>query len=219
MARGRDSRPRCGWALVVALTAASAFAEIRVADDTGAIVALAAPARRIVTLAPHATELVYAAGAGAAIVGVVKGSDFPPAALALPVIGDATSLDVERIVALAPDLIVTWPWTTPAQVAWFRTRGLAVFEADARSVDAIADAVERIGALAGTNVAARSAAATLRARIAQLTRERASEPPLRVFYQLSDVPLFTLGGAHLVSQAIAQCGGQNVFSALTRHRR
>ena len=114
---------RRSW-LLLAFTAHLATpvsADIRVVDDTGAGVTLSAPARRIITLAPHATELV-------------KGSDYPPDAGRIPVIGDVTALDLERIALLAPDLIVTWPWTTPTQVAWLRARGVAVFEADARSV-------------------------------------------------------------------------------------
>jgi iron complex transport system substrate-binding protein len=215
-ARRSITRVRGPWCLVVALAwiAAPAVAEIRVVDDSGASVTLAAPARRIVTLAPHATELAYAAGAGSAIVGVVKGSDFPPAARLLPVIGDATALDLERIVMLAPDLIVTWPWTTPAQVGWLRARGIAVFEADPRSAGGIADDVERIGALSGTSPHARASASALRAKLAALKRAQVDEPALRVFYQVSDVPLFTLGGQHLVNEAISQCGGRNVFAAL-----
>ena len=207
---------RRSW-LLLAFTAHLATpvsADIRVVDDTGAGVTLSAPARRIITLAPHATELVYAAGAGAKIVGTVKGSDYPPDAGRIPVIGDVTALDLERIALLAPDLIVTWPWTTPTQVAWLRAHGVAVFEADARSVEAIAADVERIGVLAGTAMAAAPVAATLRTRIAQLAHAHANLPPLRVFYQVSDVPLFTLGGHHLVSQAIAQCGGGNIFASL-----
>lgn len=203
-------------AIVTALLAAPSFASaIRVVDDVGSEVTLAAPARRIVTLAPHATELVFAAGAGASIVGVVKGSDFPDAARALPVVGDAAALDLERIVALAPDLIVTWPWTVPAQVGWLRQRGIAVFDANARSIGAIADDLERIGELAGTAATARPAAGALRARTAQLARAHEGRPPLRVFYQVADEPLFTLGGHHLVTRAIEQCGGRNVFAALT----
>ena len=196
------------------LVAMPAHAAVRVVDDTGASVALAAPATRIITLAPHAAELVYAAGAGASVVGVMKGSDYPPAVAELPVIGDVAALDLEKIVMLAPDLIVTWPWTTPAQVGGLRERGVAIFEADARTIGGIADDVERIGALAGTQAQASTAATALRARIARLTL-RAVGSPLRVFYQLSDVPLFTLGGHHLVSQAITACGGQNVFGALS----
>ena len=199
-------------ALLVAMPARAA---VRVVDDTGATVAPAAPATRIITLAPHAAELVYAAGAGARVVGVMKGSDYPPAVAELPVIGDVAALDLEKIVMLAPDLIVTWPWTTPAQVAWLRARGVAVFEADAHTIDGIATDIERIGALSGTDAAARAAAMQFRTRVAQLARDGRDGVPLRVFYQLSGVPLFTLGGRHLVSQAIARCGGENVFAGLT----
>ena len=197
------------------LVAMPVHAAVRVVDDTGASVALAAPARRIITLAPHAAELVYAAGAGARVVGVMKGSDYPPAVAELPVIGDVAALDLEKIVMLAPDLIVTWPWTTPAQVAWLRARGVAVFEADAHTIDGIATDIERIGALSGTDAAARAAALQFRTRVAQLARDGRDGAPLRVFYQVSGVPMFTLGGRHLVSQAIARCGGENVFAGLT----
>ena len=169
----------CAVVGLAALVAAPAVAQIRVIDDTGASVVLAAPARRIVTLAPHATELVYAAGAGASIVGVSKGSAYPPAARSAGVQG------VVRVLV------------------------------DARSLAGIADDVERIGALAGTEAEATSVVRSLRERIARLDAAHAKAPPLRVFYQLSDVPLFTLGGHHLISQAIAHCGGRNVFAGLS----
>jgi iron complex transport system substrate-binding protein len=210
---GRATVLACVAAIALALAASSARAVVSAVDDTGATVTIAAPARRIVTLAPHAAELVHAAGASAQIVGVVKGTDYPPAVGALPVVGDAAALDLERIVALAPDLIVTWPWTMPAQVAGLRARGFAVFEADPHAIDGIATDVERIGVLAGTPTAAAAAARELRSRIARASRGNAG-PPLRVFYQVSDLPLFTLGGRHLVSQAIARCGGANVFGDL-----
>jgi iron complex transport system substrate-binding protein len=201
------------WMLALLVAAGASAQGYRVIDDTGAAVALAQPARRIVTLAPHAAELVFAAGAGERIVGVIKGTDHPDAARTLPVIGDVAALDLERIVALAPDLVVTWPWTMPAQVAGLRARGFAVFEADPHAIDGIATDVERIGVLAGTPTAAAAAARELRSRIARASRGNAA-PPLRVFYQVSDLPLFTLGGRHLVSQAIARCGGANVFGDL-----
>ena len=200
--------------LCALLVAMPARAAVRVVDDTGATVALAAPAARIITLAPHAAELVYAAGAGARVVGVMKGSDYPPAAARLPVIGDVAALDLEKIVMLAPDLIVTWPWTTPAQVAWLRARGVAVFEADAHTIDGIAADIERIGTLSGTDAAARAAAMQFRTRVARLAHDGRDGVPVRVFYQLSGAPLFTLGGRHLVSQAIERCGGENVFAGL-----
>ncbi len=201
--------------MLAMLVAAPVRAAISVVDDTGANVRLATPATRIVTLAPHAAELVYAAGAGARIVGVIKGTDYPSAAQRLPVVGDVTALDLERTVMLAPDLIVTWPWTTPAQIAWLRARDVAVFEANAPTIDGIATDIERIGMLAGTGATAHDAAAAFRERVAQLARESRDGPRLRVFYQVSGAPLFTLGGKHLVSEAIARCGGRNVFAAMT----
>jgi iron complex transport system substrate-binding protein len=202
-------------ALLALPGALPAHAVVSAVDDTGATVTLNAAARRIVTLAPHAAELVHAAGAGERIVGVVKGTDYPPAVAWLPVVGDAAALDLERIVALAPDLIVTWPWTTPAQVARLRERGIAVFEADPHAIDGIPTDVERIGVLAGTPAAAAAAARELRTRIAKASSHVNAGAPLRVFYQVSDLPVYTLGGRHLVSQAIARCGGANVFGDLS----
>jgi iron complex transport system substrate-binding protein len=194
--------------------AAVARAEIRVVDDTGAVVVLAAPARRIVSLAPHATELLFAAGAGGQVVGVLKGSDAPPAANALPVIGDVYALDLERIVTLAPDLVVTWPYTTAPQVAALRGRGVAVFSSDPRTIDAIAQDVERLGELAGTAPVAQRAAADFRTRLAGLGAAAKGKPVLRVFYEIWDAPLYTIGGPHLITQALALCGGANVFADL-----
>ena len=131
-ARCRTALAR-GCAAIAVSIALPAAAAISVVDDTGATVELSSPARRIVTLAPHAAELVASAGAGGRIVGVIKGTDFPPELVKLPVVGDANVIDLERIVTLAPDLVVTWPWTTPAQVAWLRARGMAVYEADAHA--------------------------------------------------------------------------------------
>ena len=201
-------------ALALALAAAPpAFAEVRAQDDTGADVVLAAPARRIVSLAPHATELLFAAGAGASVVGVVRGSDHPAAARSLRVVGDAHALDLERILALEPDLVVTWPWTTPGQVAKLRTRGIAVFTSDPKTIDGIASSLERLGVLAGTGEAAQAAARTFRAKIDAVRASRNGERP-RVFYEIWHEPLFTVGGHHLISQAIAACGGENVFATL-----
>ena len=200
-------------ALLVAV-APLARSEIRAVDDAGATVVLAAPARRIVSLAPHATEILFAAGAGARIVGVVKGSNHPAQARTLPVIGDVHAIDVERIVALKPDLVVTWPYTTPAQVAKLAARGIAVFTTDPRTIDGIAVDVERLGALAGTAPAAAIAANEFRDAMARATAGAAGREQVRVFYQIWGDPTYTVGGGHLISQAIAACGGANVFASL-----
>lgn len=202
----------CGIALGLTLATAAGAQAIAVVDDAGATVWLAAPARRIVSLAPNATELVYAAGAGAALVGVAASSDFPPAARALPRVGDAFGLDLEQIVALKPDLIVTWPYTVPAQLARLRAQGVAIYTTDPGSVDAIARDIERIGTLAGTTSLAHGAAVHLRTRYVALEARYRDRPKISVFYEVWGTPVVTLGGGHLVSRALEVCGGRNVFA-------
>jgi len=196
-----------GWAL-------AAQAAVEAVDDTGATVALAAPAKRVVSLAPHATELLFAAGAGGRVVGVVDTSDWPPEARALPRVGDARALDLERIFALDPDLVVTWPYTAPAQVERLRSRGIAVFMTDPKTIEGIAVDLDRLGALLGTQTIAHPAAADLRRRLAKVRLDGAGKRPLAVFYEIWPSPLFTIGGAHLITQALAACGGTNVFATL-----
>jgi len=200
-------------AVLVAI-APEARAAIRVLDDTGAEVVLPVPARRIVSLAPHATELLFAAGAGLRIVGVVKGSNHPAEARALPVVGDVHAIDVERIVALKPDLVVTWPYTTPAQVARLAARGVPVFTTDPATIDGIATGIERLGALAGTVPSAAAAARRFRDTVAGAVDGAAARAKVRVFYQIWGDPTYTVGGRHPISQAIAACGGENVFAGL-----
>ncbi len=200
--------------LTMIMAAVAAAAGVSVLDDSGQVVALPAPAQRIVSLAPHATEILFAAGAGRAVVGVTAWSDFPPEANAIPQVGDAIGLDLERIVALAPDLVVTWPWTAPAQVEQLRARGMRIYMIDAKSIGGIADNVERLATLAGTTGQAGPAVAQWRRRLRALEARPVATPPLRVFYQLGDAPMFTIGGPQLITQAIALCGGRNVFAAL-----
>ncbi len=205
-----------GVGILAAMAAAfAAMAEVAVTDDAGQRVVLARPAQRIVSLAPHATELLFAAGAGARVVGVVAHSDWPPEVRRLPGVGDANALDLERIVALVPDLVVAWPYTMPAQLAALRARGATIFVSDPKSIAGIAHDVEALGVLAGTSVTAQPAAAALRARHATLAAKFRGSPSISVFYEVWNEPLQTVGGGHLISEAITLCGGKNIFAALT----
>jgi iron complex transport system substrate-binding protein len=201
--------------IVMTLAAGVAHAAVSVTDDAGNAIVLAAPARRIVSLAPHATELLYAAGAGDRVVGVLATSDWPPEAAAKPKVGDSRALDLERIVALAPDLVVTWPYAAPAQVEALRARGVPVFIADPVTIDGIATDLERLGVLAGTPARAAERAAAFRAQLARLSARSAGAAKVRVFYEIWNAPLYTIGGGHVISEAIRVCGGENVFASLT----
>lgn len=218
MSAGWLRRPRCHRltvALVVVLGCALAQAEIAVTDDSGSRISLKAPARRIVSLAPHTTELLFAAGAGKALVGVSSFSDYPAQAKDIPSVGNSSALDIERIIALRPDLVVGWQSGNPArQLAQLRKLGIPVFESEPRDFDAIATSIERLAILAGTHEQGMQTAKGFRRQLAALTQKYTARPGLRVFYQIWPAPLMTLNDAHLVGQALRICGGQNIFGAL-----
>ena len=201
---------------VVALFAAAApRAAVSVADDEGTTIVLDKPAVRIVSLAPHATELLYAAGAGEQVVGVLSTSDWPPEAKTKTKVGDAHRLDMERILTLAPDLVVSWPYSASAQVAALRARGVPVFVTNPTTIAGIAADIERLGTLAGTLPVASMRARAFRTQLERLSSRRGQSPAVRVFYEIWNEPLYTIGGRHVISEAIRACGGENVFASLT----
>lgn len=203
-----------GFFLAV-LLAAPVRAEVRVADDFGQAVVLAQPAQRIVSLAPHATETLFTAGAGGHIVGTVSYSDFPEAAKKIPRVGGYNNLDLERIVALRPDLVVAWAsGNPPAQVERLRALGMTVYVSEPHAIEDVARNIERLGVLAGTEKTAQRAAAAFRARHERLRARYADRPTVSMFYQIWNRPLMTINGEHLISKVIALCGGTNVFAGL-----
>jgi iron complex transport system substrate-binding protein len=211
--RGALKRFACALAAPMLATAAQA---LQFVDDTGAALALARPAERIVSLAPHVTELLYAAGAGARVVGAVAYSDHPTDAQRVPRVGDTHALDLERIVALRPDLVIAWRSGSPAQqLDVLRALGVPVYWSEPRTLDAIGDAIERFGELAGTDAAARPAAKAWRERLAALRARHRGRPPVDVFHQIWEQPLMTVNGRHLISEVLQACGGRNVFAAMT----
>jgi iron complex transport system substrate-binding protein len=208
-------RPWVAFALVLAFAGASRADPLTVIDGTGRTVSLAAPARRIVSLAPSATELLYAAGAEDRVVAVTDPADWPPEAAHRPRVGDARALDLERIVSLTPDLAVAWPYVAPAQIERLRSLGVPIYRSDPHTPEAIALDIERLGVLAGTADVARPAAARFRSRLVALRQRRHAASTVRVFYEIWHQPLYTIGGAHLISAAIELCGGENVFRELS----
>lgn len=190
----------------------TAPAALRVQDDDGRWVALERPAQRIVSLSPHATELLFAAGAGGRVVATVRYGDFPAAARALPQVGDAQQLDLERIAALKPDLIVVWMHGSAAhQIERLRALQVPIFHSEPRSLVQIGDSLRRLGRLAGVPTQADAAAAAYAAELNGLRQRYSGRSPLRVFYQVWHQPLLTVNDQHLISDMIRLCGGVNVF--------
>jgi iron complex transport system substrate-binding protein len=179
----------------------------------GSKLALAQPAQRLVTLSPHLAELVYAAGAGDHLLATVEYSNYPQEAADLPRIGDAFRIDVERILAYRPDLVIAWQsGNPPAALQQLRDLGLAVWSVEIREPHAIADTVLQIGEAAGTPGQANRAADRFRQRLTALVERYQGAPRIRYFYQADRDPLFTLAGDHLVSKGLALCGGENIFA-------
>jgi iron complex transport system substrate-binding protein len=190
-------------------------APIVVTDDQGNEIRLPQAAQRIVSLSPHTTEMLFAAGAGARLVGVSNYSDYPAAARQIASVGSINALDLEKILTLKPDLVVAWHSGNKAsQVARLRQFGIPVFESQPQDFETIASSLERLGRLSGTQAEGATAAAEFRRRWQGLRQKYAERRPVSVFYQIWSQPLMTLNGQHMVSSVLRLCGGRNIFAEL-----
>jgi iron complex transport system substrate-binding protein len=182
-------------------------------DDRGVTVHVPPNPQRIVALSPHLAEIVFAAGAGSKLVAGVRYTDYPEAAARLPQVGDASRLDLERILALKPDLLLGWRSGNPAHdLRRIERAGFPLFVTEPRRLADIARLVRTVGALAGTAAAAETSAAELERELQTLASRYRALPPVNVFYEIWHRPLLTVNGQHLISDVIALCGGRNVFA-------
>lgn len=190
-------------------------AAIRMVDDAGRTLELERPPQRIVSLTPHLTELLFAAGAGAQVVGVDSASDYPEAAKMLPRVGDYSRINFERILALKPDLVVVWVGgNRAADIHGLEKLGLPVLHTQAIRLADVARLLRLIGQASGHAGEGEAAAREFSARLAALQVRTTRRPPVSVFYQVWDRPLMTVGGQHWISDALALCGARNVFADL-----
>lgn len=188
----------------------STAAEISLVDDAGRKVELKAPAQRIVTMAPFLTELAFSAGAGDRVVGVSAHSDYPPQARALPEVGTAMAFSIEPIAAMRPDLALVWKDSVrPEDLKRLEALGVAVFVAQARTLDDVPRLLAAIGRLAGRDASA--AIEGYRATLARLRARHEGLPRIRAFLEIWHKPLTTLAGAHWINEALELCGARNAF--------
>jgi iron complex transport system substrate-binding protein len=204
----------CHLIVVLTLCSVAAKADINVTDAYGFNVKLEQPAKRIISLAPHTTELLFAAGAGERIVGTVEYSDYPAAALKIPRIGGYLAVDLEHILTLKPDLVVVGFSGNGADLLeQLRGLGLTVYVSEPKNFEDIATTLEDIGTLTGSQQG-HEAAQRFRQRLHRLTQQYATSARVSVFYQIWDSPLMTVNGDHLINRVIELCGGHNVFAQL-----
>jgi len=199
-------------ALLLPLAAQEA---VVVTDDDGVRITLPHPPTRIVSTAPGVTEMLFAAGAGPFVIATVEYSDVPAAARKVPRIGDGIAIDMERVVALKPDVIVVWPGGgNPAQIARLTQLGFPLYRQQVNALGEIPGSLRRLGALAGTQTVAERAARDIETRLAQLKQHHGGGSPPTVLLQVWNRPIYTVGGKHLMTDALRYCGARNVFDDL-----
>ena len=177
----------------------------------------AEPAQRIISLAPHLTEMVYSAGAGDKLVGVVNYSDFPEDALSKPIVGSYNAINIERIIELQPDLILSWQSGNRLQdnqrlQDLQQQLGFTVIESEVKKLSDIPRLIKQIGQLAGTETIAQKQAEELQEKLADIKANYADRQPVSVFYQIWNKPLITPGKNQFITQGIELCGAQNIFN-------
>lgn len=196
---------RAALALVCLAYALPALAQVRVVDDTGAEVRLDAPARRIVALAPHAAELVFAAGAGDVLVATVEHSDEPPAARAVPRVGGFAGIDREALLAARPDLVVAWQsGNPPGLLAWLERRGIAVYRSEPRRLADVDRSVAALATLAGRPAPAAPDGVAVASPAA----------PVTALFLFWDAPPIAAGADHVLSDLLRDCGASPAVAGL-----
>lgn len=180
-----------------------------------ALSAQASAARRVVSLVPSLSEIVAELGAADVLVGVLDGGERPAALAHVPSVGHYGQLDMERLLSLQPDLILLWPGSVgPAQREQLQRLNIPVYVAEPHSLEQLTTQIQAIAEQLGRAEAGRQLAAQLRQRLAELRQRYRRGEPLRVFYQVWNQPLYTVGGEQIISDALRVCGARNVFDDL-----
>jgi iron complex transport system substrate-binding protein len=193
----------------------SSNSTIKVIDDEGIEHNFDQPVKRIVSLMPHATELLFEVGAGEHIVGAVQYSDYPEAAKNIPRVGGYSALNIEAIVALQPDLLIAWPeGNRSRELERLKALGLPILVSDPRTFEDIANALAVYGKITGKNSQAAMALAAFNEKLTYLRDTYSQQETISVFYQVWNAPLMTQNGNTFISRAIELCGGNNIFSDL-----
>lgn len=192
-----------------------AKAACTVTDDAGRLLHLNKPAQRIISLAPDLTEILFVIGAGKQTTGVMSGSDYPAAAKQITSVGSYSGIDLERIISLHPDLIVTWSNSFSRQLVTLQKLSIPVYRAEPRKLEDIPRTIKNLGCLAGTSHIANQAAQHFSRRLTELRQRYAAQKPVTVFYQIGSYSLITINKDSWINQAIELCGGRNIFAAAT----
>ena len=198
---------------VAFMSSVAGAAELLVVDDNGAEVRLASPAKRIISLAPNITEVLFHVGAGEQIVGADEYSNYPPAAKEIQRVNNYAAANYELILSLKPDLVIAWQSGNGDKIIEpLRKLGIPVFVVETREIEQVPNLFRRFGKLSGQDKIAEQRALEFTERLKKLRTTNAKKLPVRTFYQIWDEPLITLNGEHMVSSVIELCAGVNIFA-------
>lgn len=182
-----------------------------VTDEAGKRVRVPTRPQRIITLAPNLTEIVYAIGAGDRLVGNTTYCDYPQEAKQVAKVGDTLQPNIERIIALKPDIILI---STASQLETFTKqldeRRIAIFITDPHDLEGIFRSIKTLGDLLGQQQQAEKLVNDLRERVASVETAVNDRPPVTVFYQVSAEPLWTAGRRSWITDLIRRAGGRSV---------
>lgn len=188
---------------------------IQIIDDAQNTLILNKPAQRIISLAPHISEILFYIEQGEKIVGTDIKSDFPDAAKRISKISDANQINLEAIIALQPDLIIAWKsGNNPKQLAKLKALGYPIYFSEPITLDDIGRNILHFGILTGNKTLASEKAAEFRQQLHQLKNKNPIVNKVKVFYQVWDKPVYTINGEHIISEVIQFCGGENIFHDL-----
>jgi vitamin B12 transport system substrate-binding protein len=173
-------------------------------------------AERVVSLAPSLTEIMLELDAGDLLVGLLDGGERPSAVKHLPSVGNFGRLELESLLQLQPDLVLLWPDSISlSQRQQLQQLGVPVLVAEPRKLAELAEQFVEIGTRVGRAEQGRHLQQRFNTGLAELRQRYRRERPLRLFYQVWDVPLYTLGGGQIISDALGVCGAENIFADLT----
>ncbi len=190
-----------------------ANAEIRVIDDNSQEVVLARPAKRIISLAPNITEVLFHIGAGDQIVGADEYSNYPEAAKQIQRVNNHAAANYELILSLKPDLVIAWQSGNGDKIIDpLRRLGIPLFVVETRKIDRIPNLFRRFGQLSGHIDLSEKRIKEFTQRLEILRLAHKDKSVVRTFYQIWNEPLITLNGKHMVSDVIKLCGGVNIFA-------
>lgn len=171
------------------------------------------PLQRVISLAPHATEIAYAAGLGDKLIAVSEMSDYPEQAKDLEKVSNYQGIKLERIIALQPDLVIAWPAGNPAkELDKLKQFGIPIYYSTTGTLEDIAKNIEQLSRYSEKPEVGQKAAEDFRAQLEALKEKYNTEDKVSYFYQLSEKPIITVAGKNWPSEVFTFCGGKNIFA-------